>query len=252
MSWTSTGTLAGEAGSTIRASDSITLDATGRNAFAGTTAFADRSGNPVAGNFSVGATRVNFGNAPVGAEGLTLSQGELNALDALKSVTLTSYSTFDLYGDVSIGGENDQGKPTLQALTLTGAGLAGLQNAGKTATLRAGNILFSNPAASPFTAGGTPGTGSVAIYADKLMLGDGIKAIQGFSQVSVNANELIGRESGSMDNAGAASLNVRASAASRVAAIRERPWTLTASKATGPRTLRSITGGDGGPCRPPP
>ena len=194
----STGTLAGEAGSTIRASDSITLDATGRNAFAGTTAFTDRSGNPVAGNFSVGATRVNFGNAPVGAEGLTLSQGELNALDALKSVTLTSYSTFDLYGDVSIGGENDQ----LSHLAGIDSDRRGSRRAAKCRedSHASGRQHFiCKPAASPFTAGGTPGTGSVAIYADKLMLGDGIKAIQGFSQVSVNANELIGRESGSMD-----------------------------------------------------
>ena len=67
--------------------------------------FCRRKNNPVAGNLSVGATRVNFGNAPSGSEGLTLSQGELDALDRLNSLTLTSYTTFDLYGDVGVGGK---------------------------------------------------------------------------------------------------------------------------------------------------
>ena len=147
------GALIGEAGSTIRAVNSITLDATKQNAFAGTTIFADDKNNPVAGNLTVGATRVNFGNAPSGSEGLTLSQGELDALDRLNSLTLTSYSTFDLYGDVDVGATNSAGKPTLQALNLLGGGLAGLNNVGKTANLRAAAITLSNPAAAASTAG---------------------------------------------------------------------------------------------------
>lgn len=205
----SVGTLAGEAGSTIRSANSITLDATLQNAFAGITLFADDKGNPVAGNLMVGATRVNFGNAPAGAQGLVFSQAELDSLSSLNSLTLTSYTTFDLYGDVSVGGVNAEGKPTLQALNLQGAGLAGLNNGGKTANLRATSIVLSNPAASVFTAGGTPGNGALAIQADKLVLGEGVKAIQGFSQVDIRANELIGRGSGSTNiAAGTANLGV--------------------------------------------
>ncbi|WON75057.1 filamentous haemagglutinin family protein [Nitrosospira sp. Is2] len=195
----SEGALIGEAGSTIRSVNSVTLDATKQNAFAGTTSFANDRNNPVAGNLTVGATRVNFGNAPSGSEGLILSQGELDALDRLNSLTLTSYTTFDLYGDVDVGGVNSAGKPTLQALNLLGGGLAGLSNVGKTANLRAAAITLSNPAAVAFTAGGTLGTGTLAIQADKLVLGEGAKAIEGFSQVDVRANELIGRGSGTTD-----------------------------------------------------
>ncbi|SCY11929.1 filamentous haemagglutinin family protein [Nitrosospira sp. Nsp13] len=205
----SVGTLAGETGSTIRSANSITLDATLQNAFTGTTLFADDKGNPVAGNLTIGATRVNFGNAPAGAEGLIFSQAELDSLNSLNSLTLASYTTFDLYGDVSVGGVNAEGKPTLQALNLSGAGLAGLNNGGKTANLRATSIVLSNPAAATFTPGGTPGNGVLAIQADKLVLGEGAKAIQGFSQVDIRANELIGRGSGSTDIAAAtANLNV--------------------------------------------
>ncbi|MDQ3185132.1 MAG: filamentous hemagglutinin family protein [Pseudomonadota bacterium] len=205
----SLGTLIGEGGSAIRSGNSITLDATKQNTFAGTTIFADDKGNPVAGNLTIGATRVNFGNAPAGSEGLVLSQSELDGLNSLNSLTLASYSTFDLYGDVSVGGVNAEGKPTLQALNLLGAGLAGLNNGDKTAHLRATNVLISNPAAAAFAAGGTPGNGVLAIQADKLVFGEGAKAIQGFSQVDARANEIIGRGSGLTDIvAGETNLNV--------------------------------------------
>src|SRR5688500_11050205 len=162
----SQGTLIGEAGSVIRSGNSITLDATRQNTFAGTPIFADHRGRPVVGNLTIGATRVNFGDAPSGSEGLTLSQSELDGLNHLNSLTLTSYSTFDLYGDVSVGGVNAEGKPTQQALNLLGAGLVGLNNSGKTATtLRAINILIANPAAASFTMGGTSSNGSLAIHA---------------------------------------------------------------------------------------
>lgn len=195
----SQGTLIGEAGSVIRSGNSITLDATRQNTFAGTPVFADRQDNPIAGNLTIGAARVNFGNAPSGSEGLTLSQSELDGLNNLNSLTLTSYSTFDLYGDVSVGGVNAEGKPTQQALNLLGAGLAGLNNSGKTATLRATNILIANPAGAAFTMGGTSGNGSLAIQADTLILGEGAKSVEGFSQVAIRANEMVGRGSGGAD-----------------------------------------------------
>ena len=205
----SLGTLAGETGSTIRSGNTIILDATRQNAFAGTPLFADDKGSPAAGNLAIGAARINFGNAPAGAEGLTFSQNELDGLNSLNSLTLSSYSTFDLYGDVSVGGADASGKPTLQALNLQGAGLVGLDNSGRTATLRAINIVLSNPAAAAFAAGGTPGSGVLALQADTLVLGAGTKATQGFSRVDASANELVGRGAGATDiAAGAANLNV--------------------------------------------
>ena len=199
----SQGTLIGEAGSVIRSGNSITLDATRQNTFAGTPVFADRGNNPVAGNLTIGAMRVNFGEAPAGSEGLTLGQSELGGLNSLNSLTLTSYSTFDLYGDVSVGGVNAQGKPTLQALNLLGAGLDGVNNNGKTATLHATSLLLSNPGAAAFTTSGTPGNGALAIQADTLILGEGAKSVEGFSQVAISANEIVGRGSGSTDIAAA-------------------------------------------------
>lgn len=239
----SLGTLTGEAGSTIRSGNSITLDATKQNTFAGATIFADDKGDPVAGNLAVGATRVNFGAAPSAAEGLVLSQSELDALNSLNSLALTSYSTFDLYGDVNVGGVNAEGKPTLQALTLSGAGLAGLNNEGKTANLRATSIVLSNLGAAAFAPGGTPGNGVLAIQADKLVLGEGAKAIEGFSQVGISANELIGRGTGSTDiAAGTVNLN-----AARISGEQGANQTLAAAGSvnaahiTPDRTLAPVT-----------
>ncbi|KVW95123.1 filamentous haemagglutinin family protein [Thiobacillus denitrificans] len=224
----SQGTLVGEAalvdeaGSTIKvaslikAADSITLDATKENAYKGAATF-NKNGAAVAGNLAVGATRINFGKAPVTAEGITYSQGELNAFDSLKGLTLISYTTFDLYSGETVGGIVRgvkvggivSNKPTLQNLTLQGAGLAGIDNAGQTAQINAKNLTLSNPSnAASFTPGGTLGNGNLAVTADTLTLGAGNKKIQGFSAVSVTANELVGRGAGETDIFADTSLHV--------------------------------------------
>ncbi|MDP1900214.1 MAG: filamentous hemagglutinin, partial [Rubrivivax sp.] len=237
----SQGTLVGEVGSTVTAADSITLDATLANDYQGTATFA-KNGGAVAGNLAVGATRVNFGAAPTGAEGITYSQAELDGLD-LKSLALTSYSTFDLYGDVRVGQLDANGKPVMQSLVLQGAGLAGVDNAGQTAQLNAQNLTLANAAGATFMSGGAPGSGDLAVTADTLTLGVGDKAIQGFSAVTVTANELVAATgTGSLAIAAPATLNVarisgeKASNQSLTAA-----GALTVAQRTSDRTLAPVT-----------
>lgn len=189
------GTLIAEAGSTVRAADSILLDATRTNDFKGSTRFV-KDGAPVAGNLAINAARMNFGVVPAATPGLTFSQTELNGFDALNSLALTSYSTFDLYGGVAVGGADSSGKPTLQRLTLKGAGLAGIGNSGQTANLRAREMLIENPANTSYAAAGAPGNGTLAIAADTLTLGKGDKEIRGYSKVNIQANELVARGAG--------------------------------------------------------
>ena len=237
----SAGTLVGEAGSTITAADSITLDATRANQFKGTSAFV-RNGVAVAGKLAVGATRINFGNAPTGSDGLTYTQAELDNLD-LAGLALISYSTFDLYGDVSVGRLDGNGKPLLQSLTLQGAGLAGIDNAGQTAQINARNLTLSNPdSAAAFAAGGTLGNGSLAVTADTLTLGQGDKAIRGFGDVTVTANELVAASgTGKLDVDAPLTLNV-----ARISGQRNASQTLNSSDAlvvashTADRTLAPV------------
>lgn len=217
----SQGTLIGEAGSTIVAADSVVLDATQDNAFKGNVNFikdtasgGSVSGVGVAGNLAVGASRINFGAAAADAEGLTYTQDDLDALD-LAGLTLTSYSTFDLYGDVAVGKLDAAGKPVLNALTLQGAGLGGYDNAGKTAHLNARGLTLANAAdvaygvATDANGNALPqGTGALEITADTLTLGQGDKRIAGFGSVTATANELVGSGKGTLDVAGATTLEV--------------------------------------------
>ncbi|MDP3138695.1 MAG: filamentous hemagglutinin family protein [Burkholderiaceae bacterium] len=235
------GTLVGEAGSTIAAADSIVLDATKTNDYQGAATFV-KNGVSVAGNLAVGATRVNFGAAPPSAEGITYSQAELDALD-LKSLVLSSYSTFDLYGDVRVGQLDANGKPVMQSLVLQGAGLAGVDNAGQTAQLNAQNLTLANAAGVTFAPGGAPGSGNLAVTADTLTLGAGDKAIQGFGTVTVTANELVAATgTGSLAIDGPATMNV-----ARISGEKASNQSLTATGAltvaqhTADRTLAPVT-----------
>ncbi|MBT9538318.1 filamentous haemagglutinin family protein [Thiobacillus sp.] len=235
------GTLVGEAGSTIAAADSIVLDATQTNDYQGVATFV-KNGVSVAGNLAVGATRVNFGAAPPSAEGITYSQAELDAID-LKSLALSSYSTFDLYGDVRVGQLDANGKPVMQNLVLQGAGLAGIDNAGQTAQLNAQNLTLANSSSATYAAGGTLGSGNLAVTADTLTLGAGAKAIKGFGAVTVTANELVAATgTGSLAIDGPATMNV-----ARISGEKASNQSLTATGAltvaqhAADRTLAPVT-----------
>ena len=253
----SAGTLIGEAGSTIAAADSITLDATRQNAFKGTTKFEAEKvedgkvvRTPVAGNLAVGATRINFGAAPDSAEGITYSETTLEAFSALNGLTLTSYSTFDLYGGVAVGKLDKNGKPALQNLTLQGAGLAGFANADMTAKLNAKQLTLTNTAAAKFelpkdSEGNDValGSGDLEVNADTLALGAGDKAIKGFGSVSVTANELMAAAgTGTLDIDAPATLNVARISGARGAdqTLRASADKLTVAQHTADRTLAPV------------
>jgi filamentous hemagglutinin family protein len=195
------GTLTSEVvngvGSTLQASKAITLDATRDNSFKGSTTFR-KAGQTVAGNLAVGAARVNFGAAG-NASGVTYSQADLDALASLASMAFTSYSTFDLYGNVQVGGKNDANRPTLASITLQGAGLVGKGTGGNTATINAQSVLLSNPGALTFSNGGAAGAGNLSIVSDTLTLGAGSKTLDGFGTVAISSGQVLGQGTGSLN-----------------------------------------------------
>jgi filamentous hemagglutinin len=173
----------------VQAARSITLDATRDNAFAGETRFS-RNGQAVAGELAVGAARVNLGSPTGAVEGITFSQSDLDGLLGLRSLSLSSYSSFDVYGSVDLGGRDANGDPTLQRLTLQGGGIAGAGGAGDAVRLAARHLSLSNQAGAAYTPGGAAGTGSLTLQADTLTLGAGDKTIGGFSGVAIDAGTL--------------------------------------------------------------
>ncbi|OQW86643.1 MAG: filamentous hemagglutinin [Rhodoferax ferrireducens] len=198
------GALRGAADSLVQAAKSIILDATEDNVvairdngYAGQISF-KADGKAVAGQLGIGAARIGLGEPAVTPNGIVLGQDELDAFQGLDSLSLTSYSTFDLYGDVSVGGLDGLGRPLTRNLILQGAGLAGMDNAGRTADLRAQNLTLSNTAGEKFEqdTGQTLGNGTLNVLADTLTLGNGSKEVAGFGNVLITAGELIAAGTG--------------------------------------------------------
>lgn len=195
------GALNGAATSVVQAGRSITVDATQANDYAGQTLFRV-NGQDVAGELSVGATRISFGDPDQVPEGITLGPATLAGLQNLASLSLTSYSSFDLYGGAEVGGVDADGRPLLGRLTLQGAGLFGLSGqdaTSQTATLRARDLTLINSVSATASLPSTQPSllnGSLNIVADKLTLGAGDKTIGGYTNVNVVAGEVVGHGSG--------------------------------------------------------
>ncbi|RFO95777.1 filamentous hemagglutinin [Rhodoferax lacus] len=202
---TLTSEVVGGIGSTLQATKAVTLDATRENGFKGSTSFR-KAGQAVAGYLAVGASKVNFGNAN-GASGVTYSQDDLDALNSLASMAFTSYSTFDLYGDVKVGGTNQANRPTLASITLQGAGLVGRGAGSNTASINAKSVLLSNPGELAFSNGGSAGSGQLAIVSDTLTLGAGSKTLDGFSSVAISSDQVLGQGTGSLNASVPVSIN---------------------------------------------
>jgi len=194
----SQGTLIGAADSALKAAQAIAIDATKDNAFAGQLAFV-KEGAAVSGELSAGGSRINFGSPAQALDGLTFNQAELDRLQNLDSLALTSYSTFDFHGNVAVGGVDRDGQPLIKNLTLQGAGLAGFAEAGQSASLRARNLTLANTAGVAYAppSGQTLGSGSLEVLAQTLTLGEGQKTVSGFSNAGITANELVASGTGS-------------------------------------------------------
>ena len=190
------GTLVGELGSSVLAAKSLTLDATKTNAFQGSSVFAN-NGQAVAGSLAIGAPRVNFGSPSGPVTGISYTQAQLDAMQQLGAIGFTSYSTFDFYGDVAIGGLGTSGGFALGNLALHGAGLAAMGSAANTVALRANSVLLDNPGGVAYAPGGSLGNARLQISANTLSFGAGAKNLAGLSSVNVNAQQVLGQGEGS-------------------------------------------------------
>lgn len=140
------------------------------------------------------ASRISLGspdNNKAVAEGLWLKQSQLDKFVDAGSLLLQSKSTVDLYGDASFGNNNFD-------MTLQTAGIAGFQNAGKTATITTRNLTLANndnaifvqPA--PALVGGTVPdlvTGKLNIKATKVVAGNNTVHLAGFDQIEITASK---------------------------------------------------------------
>jgi hypothetical protein len=196
---TSSGELVIGDNAQVTANRSLVLDATKDTDNKGKLAFADKANNAViGGRLTLGASRISMGKYAddvSGATGLKFIQADLNGFNKLDSLTLNSYTGFDLYGAPLVGGAG------LKALNLNGGGLRGFGGALQTATLQADSVRLSNTAGVKANEEGGEGSGSGTLIVDAraLALADGDKTLSGFGAVNVNATEIIGEGSGRLD-----------------------------------------------------
>jgi len=164
------GALTVDAGAVLKADRSMILDASKDT----------RSHGQIVmngGSFNLGASRISLGDTAGVTQGLALSNAALAQLK-VDELVLTSRSSVDLLGNVDLSFQN---------LAIEAGGLAGKNNTSAAASIHAGgSITLSNPGQVAFNET-LPQNGSLALSADRIHLGQGDFAIQGYSGVSLNA-----------------------------------------------------------------
>jgi filamentous hemagglutinin family protein len=175
------GVLDVAAGATVRAGKSAILDATLDNRTLGQVELPENGGA-----LTLGAARIALAEngIAVNTGGLVFDQDRLADLGSPAHLVLRSYSTLDLYGDVSLG---DAG---LESLKIEAAGLAGHGTAGQRATLQADKVSFANPDAidADTAFAGTTGEGDLSVLAREVELGEGDFTLRGFDTTTLIAS----------------------------------------------------------------
>jgi len=159
------GTLVVEAGAHLVSDHSMLLDSTKDTVFDGAI---DMQG----GSLALKAGKISLGDAPSSTSGLVLSNTQFD-LDELQ---LTSAGDFDIYGGVAVN---------TGLLSIDAAQINGFNNAGAAASITADVIKLANTGAKAGNTGN--GSGTLSLNAGEIQLGSGNYAINGFSQVNLNA-----------------------------------------------------------------
>ncbi|MFA6179812.1 MAG: ESPR-type extended signal peptide-containing protein, partial [Candidatus Methylopumilus sp.] len=181
------GDLVVESGATVEGDGSVLLDASKNMKVDGEIKFA--KGAALA--FSSG--RISLGepdNNEVVTDGLWLKKAQLDKFVDAGTLFLQSKSTIDIYGNTTFGNNSVD-------LTLQSAGIAGYQNAGKSATINVHNLTLANDANAGFAAPATLGSGTVPalgsgnlnINAATVVSGNNTVRLAGFDQVDVTASK---------------------------------------------------------------
>lgn len=136
------------------------------------------------GSLSIGADVINLGETAGINSGVSLDNSQLSRLSVAELV-LNSRGMVNLYGQLQQ--VSTQQPLQFGNLTINAAGLAGKQNAGKTARLQADRFSFQNSQQATASAG--DGTGSLLIDAGQINLGSGDYQLSGFGAAQLNASQ---------------------------------------------------------------
>ena len=179
-----------EAGSTLKAGNSVVLDATKSASLLGNVSLQD------GGSATLGANRILLGAAPQDILGLNVNAAALAALGQLKALTLNSYNNIDTFGTVNFGNNKLD-------LTMNAAGIAGHLASGETtapanatpSVITANTFTFKNTQGAVFVAPIDASDRALQINANTVKL-DGGKTVRGkteiagYTKLDVKADEI--------------------------------------------------------------
>ena len=185
---------------------------------------------------------------PAGS-GLVLANAQLQSLaTSVSDLSLSSYSSINLFGAGTIGALDGKGQPVIQSLTLLGAGIFDEGGVG-TVTINAQHVTLGNPgnAVLPASTPSAVGGGTLVVNADTMRFNPGALAVDGFSSVQLSAaNGMTVSGTGALNAQGAVSLATSevagTTAANYVFNAQGGALNLTSLASTGTATLTSGLG----------
>ena len=139
------------------------------------------------------------------SQGLVLSGTALHNLQtSARNLSLTSYSSLDIYGSGRIGDVGGNGIPLADGFSLHAGEIRGFNTAGGTVTFAAKTITLGNTNASSSVGSATPATGTLDFDAQTIRLGRNSLAVDQYQNVVMNSSGgVIAAESGSISVSGA-------------------------------------------------
>lgn len=149
-------------------------------------------------------------------DGHLVIQGEaLDLFASLTELSLTSYSSIDLYGTGLLGGDN------LRSLTLASGGLRAFDAASEGMSISAGTIRLANPSGVEALPDYLLPSGTLSLAANLVELGQNNFKFGGYDQVFVTApGGVMARGSGSLNAAGSLTIETSLLAAADKSAYR--------------------------------
>lgn len=124
--------------------------------------------------------------------GLVLSGAALQTLESnVRSLSLLSYSSIDIYGAGVVGSRNADGSPVLESLSLQAGAIRGFQTANGTASFVAKTILLNNAGGASASSSTEPPSGTLSFDAEKLYLGTGTLKVSQYGKLALNASDWI-------------------------------------------------------------
>jgi filamentous hemagglutinin family protein len=140
------------------------------------------SASVAASHASLAGSRVSAGAVPTGTAGVVLGAQLLSQLGSANSLTLRSYSGIDFHGSTTLGGAS------LDNLTLDAPGLISRGQPGDTANVTARQITLTNTTGLTNSDAPSAGGSLNVTSSGALVLGDGAKAVRGFTSVNLSAS----------------------------------------------------------------